>query len=206
MGVRSCPASPLHNHGMCQQTRMQQSLLLYTDSNHHQERHSFEVACMMAMPAQVRVATCGSCVQQHHLKLHKFWCKPDERLKLTPDTSCELHNSVAATVTQGQTNKYAPLTTTLPHEVSEHEAARLCSWPVCTSTAYAERNSWQSNFDCILQRRVCMYVPVDARNIHLLLDNAAKLGIQDRKSVSFSMFLQKLFKTYIAQVVSFPRW
>ena len=49
-----------------------------------------------------------------------------------------------------------------------------------------------------------MYVPVDARDIHLLLDNAAKLGIQDRKSVSFSMFLQKLFKTYIAQVVSFP--
>ena len=48
----------------------------------------------------------------------------------------------------------------------------------------------------------CFGAPVNAGDIQLLLDDAAKLGIQHSKCVSLSIFLQELFETWIVKTPS----
>jgi len=50
----------------------------------------------------------------------------------------------------------------------------------------------------------CFCSPVNARNIQLLLNDAAKLGIQHSKCITLSILLQELFETWIAQMASEP--
>jgi hypothetical protein len=48
----------------------------------------------------------------------------------------------------------------------------------------------------------CFCAPVNAGDIQLLLNDAAKLGIQHSKCITLSIFLQELFETWIAQTPS----
>lgn len=124
---------------------------------------------------------------------------PDEPLQLASDSSGELHDSSAARhIAQVRCCVTFGRPTELVANMSNTPGCKLS----CSPAEPTERLVQRCKQVLVDQDCFCFCAPVNAGDIQLLLDDAAKLGIQHSKCITLSIFLQKLFETWIAEMVS----